>query len=91
VSDIVEGDRQRREAIIMFAWEKHHRDGEVEIDLTDDEKDVSEGNDNGAYVRAWVWVDFSDTTLCKIKPDDPDSDMFCGPDCPHHGEEKDEG
>lgn len=87
MSDITEGARARREAIITLAFEEHHQDGEVEIDLTDDEKDISEGDDNGAYVRAWVWVDFSDTKWCKVKPSDPDADATCGPECPHHAQE----
>ena len=31
----------------------HHRDGELEID---DDAVVSRGDDDGAYVQAWVWV-----------------------------------
>ena len=38
-------------------------DGGVEID--DNTAIVSEGGDNGAYVQAWVWVDFSGTDLDK--------------------------
>lgn len=33
-------------------------------EIEDDAK-VSEGEDNGAYVQAWVWVDFTDTELDK--------------------------
>ena len=39
------------------------RDGELEID--DQNAVVSEGEDNGAYVLAWMWVDFADTDLDK--------------------------
>lgn len=31
----------------------------------DDATTVSEGDDNGAYVLAWVWVDFEGTPLAK--------------------------
>lgn len=34
------------------------------IDIVDGE-DVSEGDDNGAYVRAWLWVDFAGTEFDK--------------------------
>ena len=42
-------DRQYRE----LATEQYHRDGSVEID---DNAVVSNGDDDGAYVAAWVWV-----------------------------------
>jgi hypothetical protein len=38
------------------------REGELEFD---DDAIVSEGNDNGAYLQAWAWVDFGGTTLDK--------------------------
>lgn len=85
MSDITEGKRARREEIITLACDRYTREGEIEIDEGDDEKDISEGDDNGCYVRAWVWVDFSGTKHCKVKEDSPDSDM-CPADCPHHGE-----
>jgi hypothetical protein len=31
----------------------------------EDDATVSEGDDNGAYVQAWVWVDFAGTALDK--------------------------
>jgi hypothetical protein len=45
---------------VQRAEDTLHRDGEVEID---DGALVSNGDDAGAYVQAWVWV-----------PDDDDSD-----------------
>jgi hypothetical protein len=39
----------------------------VEIDDTDL---LSEGNDNGCYVQAWVWCDFAGTRFDKEKEDD---------------------
>ena len=38
-----------------------HRDGEIEID---EEATVSFGDDSGAYVQAWVWVE------CDMEEDD---------------------
>lgn len=52
----------RRNAIIKLAFDQCHKDGEVEVD---DNAAVSEGDDNGAYVQAWVWVDFSGTPFDK--------------------------
>jgi len=45
---------------------RYVRDGEVEIDNPcDGIATISEGDDNGAYVLAWVWADFSGTDLDK--------------------------
>ena len=52
----------RRKAIVELAIDQHHVDGEVEVDAN---AEVSEGEDNGAYVQAWVWVDFSGTQFDK--------------------------
>lgn len=52
----------RRESIVKLAQSIWHEDGAIEID---DTAQVSEGFDNGAYVQAWVWVDFEDTELSK--------------------------
>src|SRR5438105_4681318 len=55
--------RSTRDAqIVALAREQCYRDGECEIDET---AIVSEGADNGAYVQAWVWVDFEGTDLDK--------------------------
>lgn len=48
--------------IVDLAKMQCHKDGECEVD---DGAAVSEGNDNGAYVQAWVWVDFEGTDLDK--------------------------
>lgn len=46
-------------------------DGETECgDLHDKNVMVSEGEDNGAYVRAWVWVSFEGTDLDKEPAED---------------------
>jgi len=49
-----------------LAYEQRHEDGYVEFDVN---AKVSESHDNGAYVRAWIWVDFSGTELDKEKAD----------------------
>ncbi len=58
----------RRKAIVAMAFDIHVRDGEVEVD---DNAVVSEGEDNGAYVQAWVWVDFARTEFDK-EPEEED-------------------
>jgi hypothetical protein len=45
------GEEEAR--LIAAARDEWHRDGEVEIDQ---DVVVSRGDDNGAYVMAWVWV-----------------------------------
>jgi len=55
----------RNEAIRELACEQHDlqsKEGELEIDS---DAKVSEGDDNGAYVQAWVWVSFADTEFDK--------------------------
>jgi hypothetical protein len=37
-------------------------DGQLEID---EDAVVSFGGDNGAYIQAWLWVDFEGTALSK--------------------------
>ena len=54
----------RKSDIIDLARERHHKDGEIEIDCS---ARLSEGGDNGCYVSAWVWVDFTDTPFDKEK------------------------
>jgi hypothetical protein len=54
----------RRLEIIELARNEHQQDGEVEID---DNAQLSEGNDNGCYVQAWVWVEFAGTEYDKDK------------------------
>lgn len=48
--------KERRAEILKLA----RLEGEV-----DDDAKVSEGDDNGAYVQAWVWVSFAGTALDK--------------------------
>ena len=55
---------ERRSQIIDLAREQRQEEGLVEID---DHTQVSEGNDNGCYVAAWVWLDFADTKFDQEK------------------------
>jgi hypothetical protein len=52
----------RREKIIWIARQRYQREGSIEID---DGAILSEGEDNGTYVQAWVWVDFAGTEFDK--------------------------
>ena len=54
----------RRQEIVELARNEHQKYGEVEID---DNAQLSEGNDNGCYVQAWVWVSFEGTRFDKEK------------------------
>ena len=60
-------DEARRMAIIELARAEHQSEGVVEID---DNALLSEGQDNGCYVAAWVWVGFAQTPFDKEKPCD---------------------
>jgi hypothetical protein len=55
-------DGPGRQKILELARVTLAREGELEFD---DDAIVSEGNDNGAYLQAWAWVDFGGTTLDK--------------------------
>ena len=58
-----EPNHERWLAIRALATHQWHKDGEIEID---DGAPISEGDDNGAYVQAWVWTDFSGTACDKF-------------------------
>lgn len=60
MSESAEDDREIQ--IVELAKSQRERDGDIEFDLT---AEVSEGDGNGAYVQAWVWIDFSGTSLDK--------------------------
>lgn len=53
--------KARRLAIIKLARDEH---GSNELELDDNAK-LSEGDDNGCFVQAWVWVSFADTPYDK--------------------------
>lgn len=48
----------------QLARERFHEPGVLEID---EDPDIADGNSNGLYVQAWVWVDFAGTPLDKEK------------------------
>jgi hypothetical protein len=56
-------DRERH--IVRLARERMMQDGELELD---EPGIVSEGADNGAYVMAWVWLDFAGEPGLDKKP-----------------------
>ena len=65
----------RANAILLLAQDRLNDDG-ISVDIPEHPIDiisaVSEGDDNGAYVRAWVWVDFAGTKLEKESDDEDD-------------------
>jgi hypothetical protein len=63
-ADCYTQSEERWFAIIELARQQRQEEGLVEIDHN---AQVSEGNDNGCYVQAWVWVDFAGTRFNKEK------------------------
>ncbi len=61
---------ERRCEIIELARQEHQQDGEVEID---DNAILSEGNENGCYVQAWVWLDFDQTKFDKSEKEEEET------------------
>ncbi len=68
----VEAAEERRKAIVELAHEVYHTEGSVEVD---DSAGLSEGDDNGCYVQAWVWVGFSGTEFDKESAPEPETTM----------------
>ena len=67
--------------VLQFFYNKAtpHDRAIAEMVETSDELEVdgaitSEGDDNGAFVLAWTWVDFNGTALDKEAEDDEDED-----------------
>ena len=58
---------ERRCEIIELARQQREIEGAVEIE---DKALLSEGNENGCYVAAWVWVDFAGSNFDKQKEQD---------------------
>jgi len=56
--------KERTNYIINLARKEFSLNKDV-ISIDIGETQISEGSDNGAWVRAWVWVDFTDTVLDK--------------------------
>lgn len=58
--------QQRAARIVELAYQTCQVDGQTEINLDHDPvQSLSEGEDNGCYVRAWVWVSFEGTEFDK--------------------------
>lgn len=64
LDEIFEVAIERRQKIQDMAKAEYEEEGRIEIDTP---AVLSEGDDNGCYVQAWVWVDFTDTELDKEK------------------------
>lgn len=60
-------EESRERKIRALAIERYRQAGELEID---EGAPISEGEDNGAFVQAWVWVDFTGTSLDKENSND---------------------
>ena len=59
---------KREKAICDLANRQIEWTDELEMGApTDKHTMVSEGDENGAWVRAWVWVSFNGTALCKSR------------------------
>ena len=58
----MKNEAQRRSLIRQMAINEHVDGGRTEIHT---DAEISEGEDNGAYVQAWVWVSFAGTELDK--------------------------
>ncbi len=56
---------RRDEELLKLARDQRGREGEIEFDEGAKVSEVAEGGDNGAYVQAWVWIDFTATGLDK--------------------------
>lgn len=54
----------RRKKILVLARASLYRDETCEID---ENAPISKGDDNGCYVQAWVWFDFTGTQFDKNK------------------------
>jgi hypothetical protein len=63
--------RTERELKIIEWAQEHDKEGELEVD---DSSILSEGDDNGTYVLAWQWVDFSGTPFDKEREDYDDEE-----------------
>ena len=53
---------ERESKIRKLASDRLSKEGDLEFD---DNSNVSEGNDNGAYVQCWKWIDFTGSALDK--------------------------
>jgi len=62
--EVVEPPDARAALIENLARDQHANDEQCVIDPA---PVISDGDDNGAYVQAWVWVNFEGTSLDKEK------------------------
>ncbi len=53
-------EAQRKVVLELAQKDARVREGELEID---DNAVISYGDDNGAYIQGWLWVDFDGTEL----------------------------
>lgn len=70
-SDVTQ--EERIDAIYQLTLDTWHREGEIEVDEIT-AADISEGDDNGTYVRVWAWVSFAGTVLDKDDDEDEDDE-----------------
>lgn len=68
--DLTQEETDRREIVEMARNEYEGYDGDVQVD---DNAVISNGEDNGAYVQAWVWVGFGGTRFDKNPTDESSS------------------
>lgn len=57
-----EGSREAK--IVAMADDKFGKEGDLEFDT---DAEVSDGDDNGAYVQCWKWLDFKGTEFDREK------------------------
>lgn len=71
MADVDNDNSPSDEYTVIRARTLWHREGEIEVDPN---AVVSRGNDNGAYVQAWVWVPDPTCAECGEAP----CSEFCG-------------
>jgi hypothetical protein len=72
--ELSEEEGLRRAKIIDLAIEQHGMGEDCDVDS---DAIVSEGDDNGCYVSAWVWVNFEGTDLDKETESTTESCQGC--------------
>lgn len=58
---------ERTKEIVEHARDNYEEEGRIEID---DDAKLSDGDDNGTYVQAWVWISFAGTKWDKEKSEE---------------------
>ena len=61
---------ERENKILELALKQGGFDDDFELD---ENFCASEGEDNGAFIRCWLWIDFSETELDKESDDEDES------------------